>query len=97
MTQQTGVILTQSNPKYSIVEVIWIDAEEAGDLGWNDPDEVITEAGRECPLVRSVGYVVFESDSHISLIRSWHSGGLSSVEKIPKGFIRAIKPLGEVL
>jgi hypothetical protein len=96
MTQQTGVILT-TTPKYPIVEVIWIDAEEAGDLGWNDPDEMIAESGKDCPLVRSVGYVVFESDSHISLVRSWHLDGFSSVEKIPKGFIRSIKGLGELL
>lgn len=90
-----GAIMTHSTPKrtYSIVEVIWIDAEEIGEIGWNDPSEVLADAAKECPIVHSVGYVVFESDSHISLIRSWHSEGFSTVEKIPKGFIREIRAL----
>ena len=83
----------QPNKKYPIVEVIWTDAIESGDSGWNDPDDIIAEAADDCPVVHSVGYVIFDSDSHISLIRSWHSDGFSSVEKIPKGFIRSIRAL----
>jgi hypothetical protein len=85
--------ISTANSKFPIVEVIWQDAIEEGELGWNDPQETIAVAASECPVVHSVGYVIFESDSHISLIRSWHSDGLSSVEKIPKGFIREIRPL----
>jgi hypothetical protein len=85
--------ISTANSKFPIVEVIWQDAIEEGELGWNDPQETIAVAASECPVVHSVGYVIFESDSHISLIRSWHSDGLSSVEKIPKGFIREIRLL----
>ena len=85
--------ISMQNGKFPLVEVVWIDAIEEGDLGWNDPTESIANAQADCPIVHSVGYVIFESDSHISLIRSWHSDGLSSVEKIPKGFIREIRPL----
>ena len=85
-------ISTQKD-KYPIVEVIWTDAIEEGELGWNDPSETVAMAKSDCPIVHSVGYVIFESDSHISLIRSWHLDGLSSVEKIPKGFIREIRAL----
>jgi len=85
-----GVLLT--TPKdYPIIEVIWIDAAEVGEIGWNNPEEIMAEAMSECPIVHSVGYLIFESEAHISLIRSWHSDGLSSVEKIPKGFIREIR------
>lgn len=94
--RQIGAYMTNlstQREKYPIVEVVWIDAEEIGEIGWNDPDEIIADSQADCPVVHSVGYVVFESDSHISLIRSWHSGGFSTVEKIPKGFIRSIKPL----
>lgn len=95
-TRLIGANMTHStqNERFPIVEVIWIDALEAGNVGWNDPEEVISYAQEDCPLVHSVGYVVFESDSHIALIRAWHSDGYSSVEKIPKGFIREIRPLG---
>jgi hypothetical protein len=85
-------ISTQKD-KFPIVEVIWIDAIEEGDLGWNDPSDAVNAAASECPIVHSVGYVIFESDTHISLIRAWHSDGYSSVEKIPKGFVKAIRTL----
>jgi len=85
------------NAKYPIIEVLWVDAEEVGQLGWNDPDEVIADAAADCPIVHSVGYLIFESEAHISLIRAYHSDGLSSVEKIPKGFIREIRVLREGL
>jgi hypothetical protein len=85
--------ISMPKDKYPIVEVIWTDAIEEGEMGWNDPQETIAIAIADCPVVHSVGYVIFESDSHISLIRSWHSDGLSSVEKIPKGFIREIRAL----
>ena len=82
-----------SKERFPIVEVIWIDAEEVGSLGWNEPDGVIADAGKECPVVHSVGYLIFESEAHISLIRAWHLDGFSSVEKIPKGFVRSIRAL----
>jgi hypothetical protein len=85
--------ISTQTARFPIVEVIWVDAIEVGDIGWNDPDESISEAQKDCPIVHSVGYIIFESDSHISLIRSWHSDGYSSVEKIPKGFIRDIRTL----
>ena len=85
--------LSTQKAKYPLVEVIWIDAEEVGEVGWNNPDEVLADASKDCPVVHSVGYVIFDSNSHISLIRSWHEDGFSSVEKIPKGFIREIRAL----
>lgn len=90
-----GANMTHSTPKerFPIVEVIWIDAIEEGEMGWNDPDDSVAIASSDCPVVHSVGYVVFESDSHIALIRAWHSDGYSSVEKIPRGFIRSIRTL----
>jgi hypothetical protein len=79
--------------KYLLVEVIWTDAEECGSVGWNDPEETLAESKVDCPTVHSVGYVLHDSESHISLIRSYHDNGMSSVEKIPKGFIRLIRAL----
>jgi hypothetical protein len=76
-----------------IVEVEWVDAEESGSVGWNDIEEMVAYSTIPCPIVKSVGYVIFEDEAQISLIRSWHSGGLSSVEKIPKGWVRSIRPL----
>ena len=76
-----------------IVEVEWFDAEEAGEIGWNSYEEIYEHSTTDCPIVKSVGYVIFENEAHISLIRAWHLGGLSSVEKIPKAWVRSIKNL----
>lgn len=78
---------------YPLVEVTWIDAEEVGEVGWNDLEEMLGEAQRPCPTVKSVGYLVHCVESHISLVRAFHSGGCSTVEKIPKGFIENIRYL----
>ena len=82
--------------EYPIVEVLWRDAIEIGEIGWNDPDEIKEEAMSPCPLVKSIGYLIYESESHISLLRAIHSEGVSTLEKIPKGFIEAIKKLQRV-
>jgi hypothetical protein len=80
-------------PDYPLVEVIWVDAEEIGEIGWNDLYETLEEAEKPCPTVHSVGYLVFSSESHISLIRAFYAGGCSTVEKIPKRFIENLRYL----
>ena len=82
-----------SMPDYPLVEVTWIDAEEIGSVGWNDLEEMVEAAAQPCPRVHSVGYLVFASESHISLIRAFYSEGCSTVEKIPKRFIEDLRYL----
>ena len=78
---------------YPIVEVLWYDAIEVGEIGWNDVEEMIEESKKPCPLVKSLGYLVHDCEGHISLLRAFHSDGVSTLEKIPKGFIVAINRL----
>jgi hypothetical protein len=54
---------------------------------------MLEEAAKPCPTVKSVGYLAFVSESHISLIRAFHSEGCSTVEKIPKRFIEDLRYL----
>jgi hypothetical protein len=42
---------------YRLVEVIWVDAEEYGEVGWNDLKAMKKYAKKPCPRMRSVGYV----------------------------------------
>ena len=51
-----------------IAEVVWVDAAEEGEIGWNDLDELLEKAAEPCPVMRSVGYVLHHSEEHISLI-----------------------------
>jgi len=54
--------------KYDIVQVIWVDAEEYGETGWNDKKEMLAYAKKPCPDMRSVGYLVYRDDEHLSLL-----------------------------
>jgi len=78
---------------YPIVEVLWRDAVEIGDYAWNDLEEILEQAKSPCPLVRSVGYLVHDGESHISLIGGFHDEQAGRVELIPKGCIEALRLL----
>jgi len=78
---------------YDIVLVTWTDAEAHGEIGWNNIDEMKKYAKKPCPVIYSVGFVLFyDSDSHISLLSciSEDEAIGSSCEKIPVQFIKEI-------
>ena len=78
---------------YRLVEVIWIDAEEYGEVGWNDLKAMKRYAKKPCPQMRSVGYVLHHSEAHISLASTMGDKECSTVEKVPCQFIISIKDL----
>jgi hypothetical protein len=82
---------------YPIVEVLWRDAVEIGDHPWNDFEEIMNQAKEPCPLVKSVGYLVFDGEAHISLVGGFHSEQAGRVEMIPKGCIEALRVLKQEL
>ncbi len=75
---------------YRLVEVIWIDAEEFGEVGWNDLKAVKRYAKKPCPVMHTVGYVLHQSDEHISLASTLGEKECSTLEKIPCQFIQSI-------
>jgi len=75
---------------YNIVLVEWIDAEEHGEVGWNNLKAQLKYAKKECPLMRSVGFEVWRDDNHIALLSGIGDKECSTVEKIPIGFIKSI-------
>jgi len=79
--------------QYDIVEVVWMDAEEHGDVGWNNLKAQLKYAKKSCPLMRSVGYEVWRDSEHISLVSSIGPNECSTVEKIPISFIKSIVTL----
>jgi len=82
--------------EYPIVEVTWVDAEEKGEIGWNDIKEMIKYAKRPCPTMRTVGYEIFKGPDHISLLSTVGPDECSTVEKIPISFIKNIIYLREL-
>jgi len=78
---------------YRLVEVTWVDAEEYGEIGWNDLKSMKTYAKKPCPVMRTVGYVLHHSENHIALASTVGDKDCSSIEKIPAEFIKEIKDL----
>ena len=82
--------MAKGKKHYDIVEVVWIDAEEHGEVGWNDLKEQLKYAKKPCPTMRNIGYEVYRDDDHISLLHSIGNKECSSIEKIPMAFIKSI-------
>lgn len=76
--------------KYEIVEVEWFDAEEIGEVGWNNTKEMLKQAKKPLPLMHSLGYLVYDGEEHIALLSTIHPECCSTVEKISKGMILKI-------
>ena len=76
--------------QYPLVEVVWLDAEEKGEIGWNDTKELIRYAKKACPTMRTVGYLVHEGDEHIALLSTIGPDECSTLEKIPKSFLKGM-------
>ncbi len=73
--------------EYKIVEVVWLDAEEKGEVGWNDKKEILRYAKKPCPTMKSVGYLIYEGENHYALLSSVGPDECSTLEKIPKSFV----------
>ena len=72
---------------YDIVEVVWKDAEELGDVGWNDLKKQLKEAKQPCPTMRTVGYAVYRGEDHIAILSTIGDKDCSTLEKIPMSFV----------
>ena len=82
-----------SMKKYPLVEVVWLDAEEKGEVGWNDTKELLRYAKKPCPTMHTVGYCVYKGEEHIALLSTIGPDECSSLEKIPLAFIKTINEL----
>lgn len=94
MTPKKNPLLKKPVAKsFPLVEVIWVDAEEHGDVGWNCLEEMMETAKSEPKEMRTVGYILFKGDNHISLVSTVGPEECSSLNKIPTGFIKEIREL----
>ena len=79
--------------QYEMVEVLWIDAEEHGEVGWNDLKEQLTYAKKPCPTMKTIGYLVHKGKDHIAILSTIGDKECSTLEKIPSAFIKSITTL----
>jgi hypothetical protein len=86
--------LAKKKQKFNkIVEITWKDAEEIGHTGWNDLEDAIQASKTPCPIIKSVGYVIFEDSEHISILSSISDHICGTLEKIPMSFVVEIREL----
>ena len=78
---------------YDIVEVCWIDAEEYGEVGWNELKSQLAYAKKPCPTMRTVGYLVYEGEDHLSILSTIGDKESSTLEKIPRAFVNSLTVL----
>lgn len=87
--------MAKRKKQYDIVEVVWIDAEEMGDVGWNDLTKQLRDAKKPCPKMHSVGYEVYRDDDHIALLSTMGKDLGSTLEKIPMGMVVRVTELSQ--
>ena len=78
---------------YKMVRVVWIDAEEHGDVGWNSLSAQLKYAKKPVPEMQSIGFEVFRNEKHIALLSSIGPKECSTVEKIPIAFVISVDEL----
>ena len=79
--------------KYDMIRVIWIDAEEHGEIGWNSLPAQLKYAKKACPLMETIGFEVYRDKDHIALLSSIGEKECSTIEKIPIAFVKSIDKL----
>jgi len=90
------MVAKKTDKQFDMVEVVWTDAEEHGEIGWNNLKEQLKYAKKPCPLMRSIGFEVWRDDKHIALLSTIGDRECSTIEKIPIGFIESITKLTKV-
>ena len=87
------MVAKKTGKEYDMVEVMWVDAEEHGEIGWNNLKAQLKYAKQPCPLMRSIGCEVWRDAKHIALLSTIGDKECSTIEKIPMGFINSITKL----
>ena len=68
-------------------EIWWMDAETCGGPEWISADELCCTIRTAPPVMKTMGYVLFENDVYIALADSIGPDETSAINKIPKCMI----------
>lgn len=79
--------------EYDIVKVTWIDAETIGDSGWQDLYDVTVAFDTTPPIMKTVGFLLGEYSTHLTLTDSLGDKECGHVTKIPREMIKKIEYL----
>lgn len=76
-----------------IVLIKWIDAETTGDTGWQSLEEIKIEAHKPPPTMTTVGFLLHDCDTHVSVVDTYGPDDCSLLHRIPKAMIINISHL----
>jgi len=68
---------------YKLTLISWIDAETCGDSGWIKLDEAIEEANTPPPVMKSVGWVLYQDDKYVAVTSDLGPEDCGQITKIP--------------
>lgn len=72
-------------------EISWRDAETYGDSGWLTAEEACENLRIPPPIMKTIGYVLYEDDLFISLCDTIGPEETSAITKIPKTMILSMQ------
>jgi hypothetical protein len=72
---------------FSVETIKWVDASSHGGPGWVTHEDAETFALEKLPIMSTVGFVIYETDSYMVLTDTVGEEECSSIHKIPKVMI----------
>jgi hypothetical protein len=81
---------------YPIVKICWEDAITSAEAGWTTVADAMEVATTPLPQMLTVGYVLHDNESWISVTDSVGNDEFGQVTKIPKQLIISIATLKEL-
>tara|TARA_R100000655_G_scaffold71369_2_gene109754 strand:+ start:10159 stop:10401 length:243 start_codon:yes stop_codon:yes gene_type:complete len=70
-----------------VVKINWIDAQSIGDCNWQDYSEIKELAKESPPIMQSVGFLIYECETHVSIVDSIEKDVCGHLTKIPIAMI----------
>lgn len=85
-----GCMSVECGPdRVAIVE--WIDVEDHTSPAWVDPDQMLADAVEPFRIIRTVGFIVDQTEERISLTMTWGPEETSGAINIPRGLIKGVQ------
>jgi len=79
-----------------IVKILWIDAETIGDNGWQELEDLKSSIESPPPIMQTVGFLIGEYSTHISVTDSIGDKECGHLTKIPLCMIRSMLYLEDI-
>ena len=80
-----------------MIRITWVDAETIGDSGWQDLSDIQDIKEIKPPVMETIGFVLGDFETHITITDSIGDKECGHVTKIPKEMIRTACFLGEIV